>query len=117
MGRRRATSLRHLLPQVVLLSFTLMSAGCLAVAAGAGACSSNASGHSSPTGSGTTTTVNRESGPPYEMKQVELRLVDRSRRTPRNGTYAGAPTRTIVTLVSLPMGARLPPMKTTSPIA
>ena len=35
MGRQLATSLRYLLPRVVLLSFALMNAGCLAVAAGA----------------------------------------------------------------------------------
>jgi dienelactone hydrolase len=80
----------------------------LAMAAGAGACSSDGSDRSSPAGSSTTTTVSRDTGPPYDVNQIELRLVDRSRRTPQNGTYAGAPTRTIVTLVSLPVGAPRP---------
>lgn len=38
------------------------------------------------------------------VKQITLTLVDDSRPTPANGTYAGAPDRTLETVVSLPKG-------------
>jgi dienelactone hydrolase len=77
------------------------------------ACSS---GTSSPgadaTSSGPSSTERQSapvtSGPPYQVEQVKLTFVDTTRPTPRNGTYAGAPTRTLVTLVSLPVGAAGP---------
>jgi dienelactone hydrolase len=77
----------------------------LAVAVGAAACSSDGGSGAAAT---TTTAIKAPSEPPYAMKQITLHLVDKSRPTPRNGSYAGAPTRTLDTLVSLPVGADLP---------
>lgn len=78
----------------------------LAMAAGAGACSS--SGSKSGAAATTTTEPSRDPGAPYAVKQIKLTFVDKSRKTPRNGTYAGASTRTIDTLLSLPVGATRP---------
>jgi predicted dienelactone hydrolase len=44
----------------------------------------------------------------YPVAQQTFTLVDRSRPTPANGTYPGAPSRTLVTVVSLPVGATGP---------
>ncbi len=41
----------------------------------------------------------------YPVTQQRFTLVDRSRPTPPNGSYPGAPSRTLVTVVSLPVGA------------
>ncbi|MCU1457923.1 MAG: phospholipase/Carboxylesterase [Actinomycetia bacterium] len=42
----------------------------------------------------------------YKMKQTTFTFVDTSRATPANGSYAGAPSRTLVTVVSMPVGAK-----------
>ncbi|MBM3672964.1 MAG: hypothetical protein FJW86_12405 [Actinobacteria bacterium] len=39
------------------------------------------------------------------VKRIELTLVDESRPTPANGTFAGTPDRTLETVVSMPKGA------------
>jgi predicted dienelactone hydrolase len=43
---------------------------------------------------------------PYRVKQTTFTFVDTTRPTPANGTYAGAPTRTLKTVVSMPVGAK-----------
>jgi predicted dienelactone hydrolase len=45
---------------------------------------------------------------PTSVQRVTLTLVDHSRTTPANGTYPGAPSRTLVTVVSYPTRAGRP---------
>ena len=78
----------------------------LAMAAGAAACSS--SGSKSGAEATTTAEPSRDPGAPYAVKQLEVTFVDKKRKTPSNGTYKGASTRTIDTLLSLPVGATRP---------
>jgi predicted dienelactone hydrolase len=79
----------------------------LALATGAAACRSGSGSRAA-----SETTVSTSSSPPigspYALKQITMTFVDRSRPTPRNGTYAGAPTRTLITVVSIPAGAVAP---------
>jgi predicted dienelactone hydrolase len=42
----------------------------------------------------------------YKVKQTTFTFVDTTRPTPANGSYAGAPSRTLVTVVSTPVGAK-----------
>ncbi len=42
----------------------------------------------------------------YKVKQTTYTFVDTTRPTPANGSYAGAPSRTLVTVVSTPVGAK-----------
>jgi dienelactone hydrolase len=58
--------------------------------------------------SGSKPTTTAAAAPPYKVAHLWLTLIDRSRPTPRNGTYAGASTRTLPTLVSVPLGAPRP---------
>lgn len=74
-----------------------------ALAVGVGACSSN--GGSGAAKSKPTTTA---AGPPYAVTQFTLTFVDTSRPTPRNGTFPGAPSRTLPTVITLPVGAPAP---------
>jgi dienelactone hydrolase len=83
----------------------------LAVSIGVSACSSSGGPKGDPGTSGASTTASTRpapSGPPYQVAPVSFTFVDSSRPTPRNGSYAGAPNRTLVTLVSLPVGAPEP---------
>jgi predicted dienelactone hydrolase len=75
----------------------------IAVAVGISACSGSSGSAAKKTPSTTAF-----AGPPYPVKQLTLTFVDRSRKTPRNGTYAGAPTRTLPTVLSVPVGAPTP---------
>jgi dienelactone hydrolase len=86
----------------------------LAMSAVLSACSSSkshsGSGAGTPSSSkaATSTSTSTPSGPPYKVEQITLSFVDGSRPTPRNGTYPGASSRTLVTVVSLPVGAAPP---------
>jgi dienelactone hydrolase len=75
----------------------------LALVVMAAACSSSGSGK--PASKPTTTAA---ATPPYRITRVQLTFVDHTRSTPRNGSYPGAKTRTLPTLVSIPVGARRP---------
>jgi dienelactone hydrolase len=75
----------------------------IALAVGVGACSSNGGSNAHPKSTSTTSP-----GPPYRVRQFTLTFVDPTRPTPRNGTYTGASSRTLPTVVSLPVGAPTP---------
>ncbi|HEX4493931.1 MAG TPA: hypothetical protein VH914_22205 [Acidimicrobiia bacterium] len=75
----------------------------VALVVGIAACSSSGSGKR---GSKPTTTAAAQ--PPYKIDQFTVTYVDHSRPTPRNGSYAGASTRTLPTVVSIPVGAPRP---------
>jgi dienelactone hydrolase len=75
----------------------------LALVAGLAACSSSGSGKA---GSKPTTTAAAK--PPYAITQFTMTFVDRTRPTPKNGTYPGAATRTLPTVITLPVGAPRP---------
>jgi dienelactone hydrolase len=74
-----------------------------ALAVALSACSSSGSG-----GAAKSKATTAAAGPPYAVTQFTLTFVDTSRPTPRNGTYAGAPSRTLPTVITLPVGAPAP---------
>jgi dienelactone hydrolase len=78
----------------------------IALAVGLSACSSSSSGSAGPKSTSSPTT--EFAGPPYRVTQFTLTFVDPSRRTPRNGTYPGARSRSLPTVVSVPVGAPTP---------
>ncbi len=80
---------------------------CLLAALAVGLCACSSSGSSGATGSKSTSTTG-PAGPPYQVKRFTLTFIDTSRPTPRNGSYPGAPSRTLPTVISLPVGAAEP---------
>jgi predicted dienelactone hydrolase len=75
----------------------------LMISVSVGACGGSSGSHGASATSASA--VPASAGPPYKVEQFTLTFVDRSRRTPRNGTYPGASNRTLPTVVSLPVGA------------
>lgn len=85
---------------VLLAAATLATAGC----SSAGSKASDAAPTTTRTATSTTTTAK----PPYAVSQFTITYIDATRPTPKNGSYAGARTRTLPTVVSLPVGAPRP---------
>jgi dienelactone hydrolase len=75
----------------------------LALAVTMAACSSSGSGKA---GSKPTTTTAAK--PPYRIATLQVTFIDPTRPTPSNGSYPGAKTRTLPTLLSIPVGAPRP---------
>jgi len=91
-------------PLVACLLVTLAIAGAACSSSGSNAKAGDSGTTRAPNSSTTVATAK----PPYAVSQFTITYVDATRPTPKNGAYAGAPTRTLPTVVSLPVGAPLP---------